>query len=232
MAPPRRALRRSPPARRRSRRRPGSRACGRRSALGRRPDAVARAAREIDADDLIAPPARRVARRIRGAEHRDDRRADRLREVHRPGVAGHEQIELLQHGRDGEEIGLARQIENAIGGQRVAHACDLGAFRRRAGEDDRRPPFAHQPRGDVAKTFFRPLLDRAPAADVDAHLDRDPVESCEQPHRFVPTRRGNPSRGSRASNDPACAEAVVGNLFRPGVPRERAESSARALSAV
>ena len=98
----RRAARPRPPARRARRRRPAS--AGRKGqavrgvpdAAGRRlTDAVTRAARQVDADDAIVRTARPVARGIGRAEDRDDRRADRDREMHRAGVAGDQQIETL-----------------------------------------------------------------------------------------------------------------------------------------
>ena len=70
-------------------------------------DAVAGAARQVDSDDAIVRTARRVARRIRGPEDRDDGHADRDGQVHRSGVAGDQQVEPLEDGGDRQQVEIS-----------------------------------------------------------------------------------------------------------------------------
>ena len=108
------------------------------AARRRQADTVARAARQIDADDAIARAAGSVTCGIRRAEHRDDRRTDRVRQVHRAGVAGDEEVDLGEDRRKRDQVGAAAQIEHAAGGQLPLDQIDVRTIARRAGENDDR----------------------------------------------------------------------------------------------
>ena len=85
---------------------------------GWKADAVARAARKIDPDNPIEGPARRVARRLGGAEHRHDWRSHRSGQVHGPGVAGDKQIEAAEDRGDVEQSQIGRDIDDTFPRQR------------------------------------------------------------------------------------------------------------------
>ena len=84
------------------------------AARGRQADAVAGAARKIDAHDAVAGPARCVARRIGRPEHGDDGRADGSREMHRAGVAGDAAGRGARESPQRQQIEVAGDVDDAL----------------------------------------------------------------------------------------------------------------------
>src|SRR3954464_9163003 len=94
------------------------------ASFGRLPDPVARAARQVDANDVIQRAARAVARRIGGTKDRDHRSTDGGRKVHRAGVTRDQYVDALEHGRQREQIEMAGDVDHAFAWKALTNRID------------------------------------------------------------------------------------------------------------
>ena len=195
-------------------------------AAGRRPaDAVARAARQVDADDAIARTARPVARRIGRTEDGDDRRADRYRKMHRTRVARDEQIETLQDRRQHCQVDVARHVDHRAVGQPRSHRLDQRTILRRPGQDDRRARRRDQLTRDVGEALGLPLLDRPAGTDVQPD-ERTVAGSSQAPRRVAAhvvaeTERRGFTIGRAATDDAGDQPARIVGRVCARIVRER-----------
>ena len=80
----------------------------------RKPDPIAWAARQIDADDAVERTARSVARGIRRTENGDDWCAHSYGEVHRTCIPCHEEIHAFDQAGERQEIDVPRDINDPV----------------------------------------------------------------------------------------------------------------------
>ena len=83
----------------------------------RQPDAIARAARQIDADDAVERAARSIASGIRWTEYRDDRGADRDRQMHGTTVTSDEKIEPFGQSSERQQVYVTDNIDHTFAKQ-------------------------------------------------------------------------------------------------------------------
>ena len=79
------------------------------ASFGGKPDLTARSAWEIHSKDARVFRERTVAPRVRWAEQRDDGRPHCGGQMHRPGVAGDEQIEIAQQRGERRQVAPRRR---------------------------------------------------------------------------------------------------------------------------
>ena len=97
-----------------------------------------RGCRDVDAHDSRSCRQRRVPCRQGRPEDREHWRVNRRGKVHRPRIAGDEQVEPLEYGRQQHEIDVGRQLhERHITGPRRPHGVDDRLVLRRSDEHNR-----------------------------------------------------------------------------------------------
>ncbi len=108
-------------------------------------------------------------------------------QMHRAGVARHQQIQPFENRRQRDQIESSAQIQHlCIGRKRRAHAADGLLVLCRSGQDDGGASFPEQPRADFGKPLERPLLDGTSASDMHSH--ERALQSAKEIERAVPRR--------------------------------------------
>jgi hypothetical protein len=144
------------------------------AAFGRQPDSIARTARQVDSHDAVRLDERSVPPRHRGAEDGQHGRANRRREVHRAGVAGHHEFGHGQDSGQHDQIDTAFETyrRDATGPQRLLCLVYERTITGRASEYHRRVHVLRQGGGDLGESCRWPLFDRAAASHVNRQQRR------------------------------------------------------------
>ncbi len=129
-----------------------------------------------------------------------------------------------EHGGQREQIGVTDGVDHdRIARQGPAHVFGGGPIGRRSRQHDHRATLAHGPRADVGQPRRRPLLHRAPGADVQA--DQGPLRrrSRRRRQQRVSLRVGRSRNGEGGTRKPRGRLATLDGPFRAGrgIPERR-----------